>query len=85
MIAQISAPRLTGVRLSVANLERSLDFYTDLLGFEHLVDTHDEIELRLGEMTLALRQAAPKTLRGMPADSRANDAGSATSRSWCAT
>lgn len=66
-------PRLKGVRLSVAELERSVDFYTDLLGFERLTTTSNEVELRLGEMTLALRQAARPALRAMPNDSRAND------------
>ncbi|MGI8738343.1 MAG: VOC family protein [Gammaproteobacteria bacterium] len=68
-----TVPRCAGVRLTVADLERSAPFYVDVLGFEGMAATADEIELRMGEMRLALRRAAPQALRPMPPDSRAND------------
>ncbi|MBA2409996.1 MAG: VOC family protein [Gammaproteobacteria bacterium] len=66
-------PRCVGVRVTVADLDRSAAFYTDLLGFERVTATAEEIELGMGEMRLALRRAAPQALRVMPPDSRAND------------
>lgn len=76
-----TSPRCAGVRLTVAELARSADFYVEVLGFEQRIGNEVEaraatppaVELGLGEMTLALRQATPGTMRAMPADSRAND------------
>lgn len=65
--------RCLGVARTVADIERSAAFYTGLFGFERRSIDGDGVGLRLGDMALDLRRAAPgavRALKDMPSNSR---------------
>ncbi len=77
----VKVQKISSVRLNVADLNRSLAFYTQALGFEPIADLtvgkeHDRLRtatLALGDERIRLVQYLDRSGTEIPTDSRSND------------